>query len=163
MYETIVRLFDTSQFNAWIIDNALLSLCIAALIFITSYFFFPFLMAILLHLRHKRRVWQWWLLRGKKMSKRARNFELAEALDTLLADWVNKGKLTRREKRRYLINLEMAFELEPGDLTPRPNAHERKRRILSRLPADKANKFVNKMSASVQPAKRLINVLTGKA
>src|SRR5258708_12249049 len=98
MYETIVRLFDTSQFNAWIIDNALLSLCIAALIFITSYFFFPFLMAILLHLRHKRRVWQWWLLRGKKMSKRARNFDLPEALYTLLPNWFNNAKLTHTEK-----------------------------------------------------------------
>jgi len=98
------------------------------------------------------------------MSKRARNFELAEEVDDLLRDWVTKGKLTKRDRRRMAMNLEMALELERGDLTPRPNVHERKRRALGRLSADGANKFVEKVSAAAQPlTKRLSSIIAGKA
>jgi len=97
------------------------------------------------------------------MSKRARNYELAEEVDDLLRDWVTKGKLTKRDRRRMAKNLEMALELERGDLSPRPNVHERKRRTLGRLSADTANKFTEKMSATVQPIKQLSSILTGKA
>ena len=163
MYETIVRLFDTSQFITWVMDNSVLSVCIAILTIIAGYFFLPLGMIIFLYLRHKRLVWKWWILRGKSMSKRARNYELAEEVDDLLRDWVTKGKLTKRDRRRMAKNLEMALELERGDLSPRPNVHERKRRTLGRLSADTANKFTEKMSATVQPIKQLSSILTGKA
>ncbi len=164
MYETIVRLFDTSQFITWVMDNSVLSVCIAILTIIAGYFFLPFVVFIFLYLRHKRLVWKWWILRGKHMSKRARNYELAEEVDDLLRDWVTKGKLTKRDRRRMAMNLEMALELERGDLTPRPNVHERKRRALGRLSADTANKFVEKVSAAAQPiTKRLSSIIAGKA
>jgi len=128
-----------------------------------GYFFYPRMLYTYQRLVLIRRKWVWWLLRGKHMSKRARNFELAEAIDDLLREWVNKGKMTHREKRKKLRMLELAFELEPGDLTPRPNVHERKRRALGRLSADKANKFVEKVSAAAQPLKqRLSSIIAGK-
>jgi len=163
MFEAMVAYIDTSQFVKWMQLNPLLFLGILGFCLVTSYFFFPLVVSIFLYLRNKRLRWKWWILRGKQMSKRARNFELAEALDTLLAEWVTKGKLTRKEKRRYLRNLEMTFELEPGDLTPRPNVHERKRRTLGRLSADTANKFTEKVSAASQPlTKRLSSLISGK-
>ena len=163
MHETIVQFLNMSQFDTWITENPVLFVCIVALIGMSGYFFFPRVLFTYRRLKLMRQRWVWELLRGQRMSKRARNFELAEAIDDLLREWVVKGKLTHREKRRYSRGLEMALELEHGDLTPRPNVHERKRRTLGRLSADTANKFTEKMSAAAQPLKqRLSSLIAGK-
>lgn len=163
MHETIVQFLNMSQFDTWITNNPVLFVCIGALLLMAGYFFFPRVLYLYLRLRTMRRRWQWWLLRGKSMSKRARNYELAEEVDDLLRDWVNKGKITKRDRRRMALNLEIALELERGDLTPRPNVHERKRRTLGRLSADTANKFTEKVSAAAQPlTKRLSSLISGK-
>ncbi len=163
MYETIVRLFDTSQFNTWVFNNPVLFLCILTLGLSTGYFLFPRLMLIYLYLRHKRRLWSWQILRGKQMSKRARDQKLGERLYDFCLDEINSGRMTHKEKRRYLRNIEMAFELEPGTLIPKPSIHERKRRTLGRLSTEGASKFTEKVSAATQPLKqRLSSLIAGK-
>ena len=164
MHETIVQFLNMSQFDTWITANPVLFACIVLLMFMAGYFFYPRILYTYQRLVLIRRRWVWWLLRGKNMSKRARDGDRANRLYDWMLDEIKAGRMTHKEKRRFLRNIEMAFELEIGTMTPRPSVQERKRRALGRLSADGANKFVEKVSAAAQPiTKRLSSIIAGKA
>jgi hypothetical protein len=84
-------------------------------------------------LRRIRLRWDYQRLMGRQMSTRAKRRDIGERLATEIVHLLDKGIITRKEKREYLRKLEIVLELDQGDLAPKPHKKETKKRILGRL------------------------------
>lgn len=126
------------------------------LFFMGVYFFAPKLRHWALLLRRRRNYWAYQAMVGLRMSKRAKDIQVSEKIYDILLDLVKQGVLTHKDKRKYLRVLELAFDLEPGLIRPKPNGLELKRKIRSRLSAKSANII------SLSPRRRLAALIASK-
>ena len=152
----VLQFLDPSSFNTWAAENIIWLSALIAISAIGVYFFKPKLMFWLRLIRQRRLYWAYQALVGRKMSKRAKDMQVAEAAYDMLLDLVKKQVITGKDKRKYLRILEIAFELEPGLLRPKHSVPELKRRIRSRLSAVSAN------VTDIKPARRLAALMNSK-
>ena len=135
----ILQFLDPSSLNSWLLDNIIWTASLFFVMAVGIYFFLPLVGYQLSRLRRLRQRWVYSNKMGRMMSKRAKDCKIAKRTYDMLLDAIRAGEITHKDKRRYLRTLELAFELPPGTLRPKPAVVEIKRRIKGRLSAASAN------------------------
>jgi hypothetical protein len=144
---------DLSGIDQFVIDNTawLLMLTVLGVVILT---FFAPLIAYKTHkLRKLRQFWKYQAMVGWHMSKRQRDIYIAKRAYDMLLDAIAAKEITHKDKRQYLRRLEIALDLEPGVLRPKPTGMEIKSRIRRRL--------IRPVTTKVERNKNYLSILKG--
>jgi hypothetical protein len=128
-----ILVYPTDPFVNWIQVNWVSALIVFLICLLSLNVLRPFIRLKIAQLRGMRLRWDYQRLMGRQMSARAKRRSIGEHLAAEIVQMMDKGIITRKEKREYLRRLEIVLELDQGDLAPKPHKKETKRRILGRL------------------------------